>query len=181
MIGANESRIVAQRADTCMYEPSAPLCRNCEKPFTPAKPWQTFCTDACRDIWHNDKRRMQIKSPPASAEGAVGEMRQQEQLSAINHTPARPIRQDSKLFSVLAELARGARLTRFDAERVCHDHTLPSTVSEIQRRGILISREGVTVPGHRGHPTRCARYWLTDEEKQKAAVLLGWSTCYRQS
>lgn len=151
-------------------------CSECGEPFVPTRAWARFCGDPCRAA--NWRRSKEKENPPLVAAGLD---EKQKHTSSTHHTPPRPIRKNSKLFCVLAELARGARLTRFDAERVCHDHTLPSTVSEIQQRGILILREGVTVPGHRGHPTRCARYWLTDEEKQKAAVLLGWSTCYRQS
>lgn len=117
-----------------------------------SRPWQAFCRDQCRFDFHNEKRR-QIKNPP--------------------NTSTRSIRKGSKIAAVLAELARGARLTRFDAERVCHDHTLPSTVSEIQRLSIRVERETVTVPGHGNRPTRCARYWLDDAERERAATLLG--------
>lgn len=113
-----------------------------------------------------------IKSPPSPGRPA-GEMRQQAQLSGTNHTPTRPIRKDSKIAAVLAELARGTRLTRFDAEQRLHDHVLPSTVCEIQRLGIRVERETVTVPGHGNRPTRCARYWLEDAERERAETLLG--------
>lgn len=78
----------------------------------------------------------------------------------------------TKLESVLAAFADGARITRFDAERQLHDHVLPSTVAEIQRLGIRADRQPVTVPGHRGKPTRCALYWMTSAERAKARRFL---------
>jgi hypothetical protein len=146
-------------------------CLECSRPFVPTRTWSRFCGASCRaEHW---RRTREEKRPPGSSrEHAAGEMVRQGQLSAANHTAIRFIRKDSKIAAVLAELARGARLTRFDAERVCHDHTLPSTVSEIQRCSIRVERETVTVPGHNGKPTRCAMYWLTNEEREKAAKLL---------
>ncbi len=157
-------------------ETRSQTCSECGRPFTPTRAWSRFCGDSCRAA--NWRRTREEKRPPGSSrERAAGEMRQRKQLSAANHTQRPPVRKDTKIAAVLAELVRGARLTRFDAERVCHDHTLPSTVSEIQHLGIRVERETVTVPGYGGKPTRCARYWLTDEEKEKAAVLLGRNSC----
>jgi hypothetical protein len=53
---------------------------------------------------------------------------------------------------------------------------LHTTVSMIQARGIRVNRRTETVRGFQGHPTRVARYWLCDSEKEKAAVLLGWTS-----
>lgn len=118
-----------------------------------------------------------IENPPPAATGSVGEMGQDNAnaLDTATAKASRQLREHTKIFSVLAELARGTRLTRFDAERLCHDHVLNSTISEIQKRGIDVCREEIVVPGHRGHPTRCAKYWLEPEEVAKAAVLLGWA------
>lgn len=68
-----------------------------------------------------------------------------------------------KILRVLAHLARGRRLHRFEAERVVHDHSLPSTIAEIQKRyGIRIDRQIVEVPGYAGAPARVAEYWIAD-------------------
>ena len=137
-----------------------------------------FCTSACKDKFWNARRRAGAEkiSPPPAATGTMGWIEQENTKPAqiATRQAHRQVRANTKLHSVLAELARGARLTRFDAERVCHDHVLNSTIPEIEKRGIIVSRKEIIVPGHRGKPTRCALYWLTSEEIEKATVLLGW-------
>ena len=73
-----------------------------------------------------------------------------------------------------ALLERGEHgLTRFEAERHCHDHVLPSTISELCRDfDLKIPRETVTVPGYQGKPTECARYRLTTEDAAKVRSIL---------
>jgi len=67
---------------------------------------------------------------------------------------------------------------RFEAEPLLHDHCLPSTVAEIQSTyGITIAREYETVPGYQGLPTRCCRYWLSDDQRAKALKILGAASC----
>lgn len=78
---------------------------------------------------------------------------------------------------VLAALAQGRTLNRFEAERELSDHCLHSTVSTIQRKGVLVERRDETVPGYQSIPTRVCRYWLESGEREKAARLLGWRTC----
>jgi hypothetical protein len=148
-------------------------CEECGQPFTPTRDWSRFCGDSCRSAhW---RRTHEIKNPPtASGADTAGGLLNNSQLDTATAKASRQLREHTKIFSVLAELARGTRMTRFDAERLCHDHVLPSTIAEIQKRGIDVSREDVVVPGHRGTPTHCAEYWLTPEEIEKAAVLLGW-------
>ena len=76
---------------------------------------------------------------------------------------------DSKIGRVLKHLIAGNRLHRFQAEKVCRDHVLPSTVSGLQRKyGLIISREMVTVRGYRGAPTQVAEYWLDSDQQGKA-------------
>ena len=74
---------------------------------------------------------------------------------------------------VLAALAVGRTLNRFEAERSLSDHCLHSTVSDIQRKGITVERHMESVPGYMGEPTRCCRYFLTPAERVKALALLG--------
>ncbi|TLS78023.1 hypothetical protein FE236_02090 [Mariprofundus erugo] len=65
---------------------------------------------------------------------------------------------------------------RFEAERLLHDHCLPSTVSEIQHDyGITVARKLETVPGYQGASTRVCRYWLEPSEKAKALRFLALS------
>lgn len=149
-------------------------CAQCAEPMEPSTPWQRFCSVQCRNDYHNGRRR-ELESPPTVTPAAGSGDSKQRTSSASTLPPSpKPVKSDTKLHAVLAELARGNRMTRFDAERLCHDHVLNSTVSEIERRGITVSREEATVPGHRGSTVRCARYWLEPAEAEKAAVLLGW-------
>lgn len=90
-------------------------------------------------------------------------------MSAKRLTPG------SKRESVLRELLqRGARgLNRFEAERACADHVLPSTISELCRDfGLAIPRTLETVPGYGGKATECSRYALSDADAIKARAIL---------
>lgn len=65
-------------------------------------------------------------------------------------------------------------LHRFIAERVCGDHTLPSTISELERaKGIRFERREVTVAGHAGEPARVMAYRISPESRARALELLG--------
>ena len=95
-----------------------------------------------------------------------------------NQDAARPqapqVRPGTKLFNVLAELAHGRSLNRFEAERDLHDHVLPSTIQRIERLGIAVMHQPETVPGFAGSRVQTVRYSLEASEREKAAVLLGW-------
>lgn len=79
----------------------------------------------------------------------------------------------TKLTRVLEALARGESFNRFEAERQLHDHTLPSTVTAIQKRhGLAVARQRETVSGWEGCPTVVSRYWLEPGEREKARELL---------
>ena len=90
-------------------------------------------------------------------------------------TGAKPtsIREGTKLAAVLSALAEGQTLNRFEAERVVHDHVLPTSISELEKRGIRVERREETVRGYRGHPTRVKRYWLAEDQRAAAKALLG--------
>jgi len=78
---------------------------------------------------------------------------------------------EKKWRRVLRVLAGGARLTRFDAER--HgDHAFNSTVADLGRMGIVISREPIMFEGRFG-TIRCKRYWLEPDAQARARALLG--------
>lgn len=145
-------------------------CAACGRTF-PTRRWARFCGDACRSAhW---RRRATNKSPPSVAADAAGEVVGQKQIEQRHLSTIRP---DTKLAAVLAELARGRSLNRFEAYRDLHDSVLNSTVCEIERHGIIVARHEEMVPGFRGSKVRCARYWLEPAEREKAAALLGWRT-----
>lgn len=140
-------------------------CQQCGGTFTPTREWSRFCGDSCRaEHWRRDREK---QSPPAVGAAAAGMGVQAEQLSAASFSQKK-----TKLKRILAELARGRSLHRFQAEPL-GDHCLHSTIAKIEGYGIEIAREWVTVPGFAGHQTRVVRYWLDDENRQLAARLLG--------
>lgn len=74
---------------------------------------------------------------------------------------------------VLAALADGRRLHRFQAERQLHDHCLHSTISAIsQKTGLRIERRTIEVAGYMGLPVRVSQYWLADDERRRARAIL---------
>ena len=112
------------------------------------------------------------ESPRAAATVAGSTQAQNISAASLAH-------KSTKLKRVLAELARGRALTRFDAERL-GDHVLNSTVDKIQEHGILVSRRWIEVPGYGGHATRCCLYWLDEPNRERAGVLLGWRSWHAQ-
>jgi len=78
---------------------------------------------------------------------------------------------ESKWRRILRLLARGSRLTRFDAER-CGDHAFNSTVAALGGMGVEIAREPITIEGRFG-TIHCKRYWLEPRERERAWALLG--------
>lgn len=106
--------------------------------------------------------------PGAQATSSVTIPVQTASTKAIHRTHPR-----GKIGRILTTLAAGRSLNRFEAERV-GDHTLHSTVSSIERRyGIRVDRLEETVPGYAGHKTRVMRYWLSPEQQELAAKLMG--------
>lgn len=88
----------------------------------------------------------------------------------INATPP------TKKERVLSYFLTGAKLNRFEAERIVNDHCLPSSVSTLQHDyGLVIDRAFEIVPALKGRATaRVCRYWLhpsTDNLKRARAVL----------
>lgn len=66
---------------------------------------------------------------------------------------------------VFQALMSGRSFNRFEAERQLFDHCLHSTVATLEmKHRITISREYETVSGYMGRPTRCCRYWISEEE-----------------
>lgn len=82
-----------------------------------------------------------------------------------------PVRQ-RKWQRVLAAFLRGEAHHRFTAERALHDHTLHSTVCGLEHRGVRILREGISIPGFGGAPTRIKLYRLDPASRTRAAELL---------
>lgn len=78
------------------------------------------------------------------------------------------VKQLGKLDSMLLRFSHGERHHRFTAEGV-GDHTLHSTVSDLQKRyGIYFARVWVKVPNRFGGTTRVKKYWLEGEHLEKA-------------
>ncbi len=146
------------------------VCPSCGKDLEGKRPQAKFCSPHCRFNFHNSRKRTPERKTPTAVTVSAN------QISITTAAYPKRIRQQTKLANVLAHLARGNSLNRFEAERVCHDHCLNSTVAEIVKRGIDVSRKDEVIPGYQGRPTRCCRYWLEPDERAKAAVLLGWRT-----
>lgn len=78
---------------------------------------------------------------------------------------------DTKWKRILRYLADGNELTRFTAARI-GDSALNSTVSNLQAKGVNISREPIVLEGRFGS-IHCKRYWIEPDDRQKAFKLLG--------
>lgn len=61
---------------------------------------------------------------------------------------------------------------RFEAARSLSDWCLHSTVSTIQSKGIIVLRKFETVPGFDNNPTSVKRYWIAEDQFDKAAKYL---------
>ena len=88
---------------------------------------------------------------------------------------AKPSATPRKWQRVLRAFLAGHSFNRFTAARELRDWCLPSTVAELQGRGLKIHRKEEEVPGHYG-PVRCCRYWLARESLDLARQLLGEAT-----
>lgn len=65
-------------------------------------------------------------------------------------------------------------LNRFLAERLVGDHTLPSTVSELERcKGLAFERRDLEILGYAGESARITAYRLAPHSLQRARDLLG--------
>lgn len=73
---------------------------------------------------------------------------------------------------VLQAFIDGRSLNRFESARELRDWCLPTTVSQLEARGVKILRHDETVPGAFG-PVRCSRYCLAPESRATASKLLG--------
>lgn len=60
----------------------------------------------------------------------------------------------------VAAVLRVRSMNRFEAEQICFDHCLNSTVAELRRDGAIFHQVWETVPTRAGRPTRVLRYRL---------------------
>ncbi len=60
--------------------------------------------------------------------------------------------------SHVAAVLRVRSMNRFEAERICFDHCLNSTVAELRRDGFVFHSEWEAVPTRAGRPARVLRY-----------------------
>lgn len=93
---------------------------------------------------------------PEGSRGAQGTTCQRQ----ANHKPV-----PKKWQRVLGYLLTGRSFNRFEAEKPVEtggasDHCLHSTISEIQGKGVTVSRKMEQVPGYQGIATQVMRYWL---------------------
>lgn len=73
---------------------------------------------------------------------------------------------------VLSRLLEGP-LNRFEAEHYpISDHTLPSTVSELKKRGVQIHAQLVRLPGYGSQGAHVAEYRLDEGSRARALQLL---------
>lgn len=72
---------------------------------------------------------------------------------------------------ILRAFADGKTLNRFEAARELRDWCLNTTVSQLERRGVVILRRDEQVPGAFG-PVRCCRYWLAPQSVGAAKGML---------
>ena len=106
---------------------------------------------------------------PRSAKGRAGLYEQWR----VGGTSPHSINRNTKLGRILSAFLEGRRLNRFEAALEFSDWCLNSTVSDLQRRGLVVARQWETIPGFNGRPTRCCRYWLPESERKNAKALLG--------
>lgn len=62
-------------------------------------------------------------------------------------------------------------LNRFQSAREYRDHVLPTTVSQIEARGVKILRRDETLQGYYGPVTVC-RYWIDPASVERARQLI---------
>lgn len=95
-----------------------------------------------------------------------------EATAASPHKKPR-IRRNTKLGTILATLAAGGSLNRFQAEDL-GDHCLHSSVSDLEKRyGLPVARKTEQCQSRWGHKVTVSRYWLEPEARERARDLLG--------
>jgi hypothetical protein len=78
-----------------------------------------------------------------------------------------------KYVRVLKRLLEGP-LHRFEAEKFpVSDHCLPSTISELRKRGIDFNVKTIRLPGYAGQGANVAEYTLADQSRELALELIG--------
>ena len=106
----------------------------------------------------------------AATPRALNKLTKQSKLKPETNKPAK------KIHRIMGAFARGESLNFIEAQRLYHDRSLHSTVSEIQTDyQIMIARETETISGFMGLPTRCRRYWIEPDQREKARKILGVS------
>lgn len=79
---------------------------------------------------------------------------------------------NTKIGRVFLFLLQGYSYNRFEAEWKLYDHCLPQTIAALQSRfGIKILRKFETIPGYKGSPTKCCRYWIEINERLRLQKL----------
>ncbi len=106
------------------------------------------------------------KENPAARLGVQGV--KQSSFNSNHYT-----RPPTKIVRVLSAFINGWVGHRFQAEIELHDHAINLTVSTIQNKHhVRIDRETITVRGYQGAKTTVAKYWLPEDQIDKANALL---------
>ena len=81
---------------------------------------------------------------------------------------------ERKWIRVLRALVERPSLHRFDAERdpEIRDHVLPSTICDLQQKGLCVNRELIELPGYGDGIAHVAQYSLDSENRERARRLL---------
>lgn len=78
----------------------------------------------------------------------------------------------TKISRVLAALASGLSLNKYEAAALLYDHNLKDTIYDIEKHyAIQIQRSRETFEAQMGK-TQAVRYWLTAEQQKKASTFL---------
>lgn len=80
---------------------------------------------------------------------------------------------------VLRVLLERSTATRFDLERLAHDHCPNSTIAELRADGLVIHSRLVSVPGFGGATAHIAEYRLDEASRSRAVELAGHSPSWR--
>ena len=73
----------------------------------------------------------------------------------------------TKIDQVFKALLNGWIGNRFAAEKELHDHVLPATIFDIEKKyGVTIQRENEVVPGFNNSLTHTTKYWIALDDRE---------------
>jgi hypothetical protein len=123
------------------------------------------------DILGAPDRPPDKEKPPVAERTAASE----RAARSVEDSATARVAQPRKWKRILRALVDGRSLNRFEAARELRDWVLNTTVSQLEQRGLSITRREEIVAGAFG-PVHCMRYSLAPESIQRARELLGLAT-----